>query len=139
MNKFTLFPKIGGSIPASNEYLVDHIRVIRRIFDELSTACYCDEIEIFHIAMRVDGEVLAFGDREGCNKMRLSRKQNYIANSISFGESIWSDEMVLHNFLRSNLLLAFQQMIAKLRKEKIQVDGDLLLKDLSKKIELYMT
>lgn len=84
--------------------------------------------------MRVDGEFLKFGDTEGCNNLRLFKKKRMIANSISFGEKIYTDENVLSEFLIKNLLLAFEQMIVRLKREKLNIDGEALLVDLNKYI-----
>lgn len=91
---------------------------------------YCQEINQFHITYRISGRLGRFEDHEGCNTLRLFRKKNTICNSISFDEKIYSGETTLKEFLRENLLLAHKQMIEKLEKEKIAVDGKKLLNDL---------
>ncbi|MGI5172446.1 hypothetical protein H0R92_02410 [Treponema sp. OMZ 840] len=57
-----------------------------------------------------------------------------IANTISFGENIYTDENVLSEFLIKNLILAFEQMIVRLKKEKLNIDGEAMLADLNKYI-----
>lgn len=100
----------------------------------MSESSYSTDIDNFHIAMRVDGDFLTFGDSEGCNNLRLFKKKRLIANSISFGKNIYINENILSEFLIKNLLLAFEQMIIRLRKEKLNIDGESLLTDLNKYI-----
>jgi hypothetical protein len=51
------------------------------------------------------------------------KKKNIIANSISFGKDVYSNEIVLSDFLQKNLLIAFEQMIKKIEKEKIEINS----------------
>ena len=100
----------------------------------MSEYSYSTDIDKFHIEMRVDGDFLKFGDPKGCSNLRLFKKKRMIANTISFGENIYTDENVLSEFLIKNLLLAFEQMIVQLKKEKLNIDGEVLLTDLNKYI-----
>ena len=92
---------------------------------------YCQEINQFHITYRISGNLNRFEDPEGCNTLRLFKKKSAICNSVSFDEKIYSNEDTLKEFLIENLILAHKQMIEKLEKEKIVVDGKRLLKDLA--------
>ncbi|ATS07616.1 hypothetical protein CS388_00180 [Porphyromonas gingivalis] len=100
----------------------------------MSEHSYSTDIDKFHIEMRVDGDFLKFGDSEGCNNLRLFKKRRLIANSISFGENIYTNEHILSEFLTENLLLAFDQIVIRLKKEKLNIDGELLLTDLDEYI-----
>lgn len=91
---------------------------------------YCHEINQFHITYRISGNLGRFDDSEGCNTLRLFKKKGAICNSISFDEKVYSDEDSLKEFLKGNMLLAHKQMIEKLEKEKIAVNGKKLLDDL---------
>jgi len=91
---------------------------------------YCHEIKQFHIAYRISGRLGRFDDPKGCNALRLFKKRSDICNSVSFDESVYADEDTLKKFLIENLILAHKQMIEKLEKEKIAVDGKKLLYDL---------
>ena len=96
---------------------------------------YSNEIDQFHIEMRVDGEYLKFGDTTGCNSMKLFKKKRLITNSLSFGETVYCEEKLLSDFLKKNLLLAFEQMLDRLDKEKIGIERRQLLSDLTHLID----
>jgi hypothetical protein len=131
-NSFSIFFKSGGgdTISIVNKYW----QKITKIFDKMSEYSYSTDIDKFHIEMRVDGDFLTFGDSEGCNNLRLFKKKRLIANSISFGKNIYINENILSEFLIKNLLLAFEQMIIRLKKEKLNIDEESLLTDLNKHI-----
>ena len=98
---------------------------------------YCQGINQFHITYRISGRIRRFEDPEGCNTLRLFKKKNAICNSISFDEKIYSNEDTLKEFLIKNLIMAHKQMIKKLEKEMIAVDGEKLLEDLARVITNY--
>jgi hypothetical protein len=132
MNSFSIFFKSGGGDTVS---IVDkYWQKITKIFDKMSEYSYSTDIDKFHIEMRVDGDFLTFGDTEGCNNLRLFKKKRLIANSISFGKSIYIDENILSEFLINKILLAFEQIIMRLKKEKLNIDEKLILKNLNKYI-----
>jgi hypothetical protein len=131
-NSFSIFFKSGGGNTIS---IVDkYWQKITKIFDKMSEHSYSTDIDKFHIEMRVDGDFLTFGDSEGCNNLRLFKKKRLIANSISFGKNIYINENILSEFLIKNLLLTFEQIIIRLKKEKLNIDGESLLTDLNKYI-----
>jgi len=99
---------------------------------------YCKEIKQFHITFRISGSFYRFDDPEGCNALRLFKKKNVICNSISFDENIYSNENVLKEFLKKNIKLACNQMIKRLEKEKIIVDGEKILNDLENNVDKYL-
>jgi hypothetical protein len=131
-NKFSIFFTSGGGDKIS--IVTKYWQKITKILHKMSESSYSTDIDNFHIAMRVDGDFLTFGDSEGCNNLRLFKKKRLIANSISFGKNIYINENILSEFLIKNLLLAFEQMIIRLRKEKLNIDGESLLTDLNKYI-----
>jgi hypothetical protein len=133
MNKFTIFYKSGGG---SSTHIVDkYWKTITLIFNELSKNEYSHSTLQFHIELRVDGEYLVFGDVEGCNNLRFLKKKNLAAISISFGEKVYFNENTLSEFLQTNLLIAFEQIIKRIEKEKIEIKSALLMSDLKKHIE----
>jgi hypothetical protein len=136
MNKFSVFMKSGGG--SSTLIVNKYFKAITSLFKELSKIEYSKEIEQFHIELRVDGEFLTFGDIEGCNNLRFFKKKHLIANSISFGKNIYLDEIILHKFMRENLLLSFKQMAQRLDREKIQVRDKQLLDDLIKLMDEFL-
>lgn len=132
MNSFSIFLKLGGGDTVS--IVTEYWQKITKIFDKMSEYSYSTDIDQFHIEMRVDGDFLKFGDSEGCNNLRLFKKRRLIANSISFGENVYTDEHILSEFLIENLSLAFEQIVIRLKKEKLNIDGEFLLTDLNKYI-----
>ena len=130
MNKFTIFYKSGGGY--SSNIVDKYWKKITLIFDKMTEIEYSKDTLQFHIELRVDGEYLVFGDIEGCNHLRFFKKKNIVANSISFGEKVYSNENALSDFLQKNLLIAFEQIIKRLEKEKIEINSGLLMSDLRK-------
>ena len=132
-NKFTVFYKSGGgeAIRIVDKYW----RVITYIFDKMTECKYSSEIDQFHIELRVDGEYLKFGDTTGCNSLKYYKKKRLIVNSISFGEDIYRDEYLLSDFLKKNLLLAFEQILDRLEKEKVGIERQQLFSDLTSLID----
>ena len=133
MDKFTIFYKSGGGY--SSEIVDKYWKKITLIFDKMSKIEYSKEMFQFLIELRVDGEYLVFGDIEGCNHLRFFKKKNIVANSISFGERVYSNEDVLSDFLQKNLLIAFEQILKRLKKERIEINSVLLMSDLRKFLE----
>ena len=132
-NKFSIYFQSGGG---DNVRIIDkYWQLITFILDKMSENEYSDEVSQFHIALRVDGEYLKFGDPVGCNNLKFFNKKGLIANSISFDEKIYSDEYLLSDFLKKNVLLSFEQMLARLEKAKITVDKHKLLSDLKRLID----
>jgi hypothetical protein len=130
MNNFSVFFKSGGG---STILIVDkYWQKVNRIFKEMSKNIYSTDIDNFHIELRVDGDFLSFGDPEGCNNLKLFKKKRLIANSISFGKDIYGSESLLSQFLMDNLVIAFEQIITRLEKDKLNVDGERLINDLKK-------
>lgn len=130
MNSFSVFLKSGGGdkISLVNKYWQN----ITKVFDKMSQYSYSSDIDQFHIEIRADGDFLTFGDSEGCNNLRLFKKKRLIANSISFGKNIYINESMLSKFLIANLTMAFEQIIMRLKKERLDIDGESLLSDLNK-------
>ncbi|MEX6688133.1 hypothetical protein QTN47_11540 [Danxiaibacter flavus] len=133
MNKFTIFFSSGGGDQLK---IVDsYWKKISQIFDKLSKKEYSSEIENFHIALRVDGEFISFGDPEGCSNLRYLKTKKTIANTISFGKKILKNEGILKKFMAENLVKAFEQMTGKLLREKINIEKDDLMNDLKTLID----
>ena len=132
MNKFSIFMKSGGG---DSVRIVDkYFKKLTSIFDEISMNDYSQETEHFHIELRVDGDYFSFEDTEGCNNLRFFRKKHLIANSISFGKDVYLNENKLNSFIKENILIAFTQIVKRLEKDKIDINGKKLLEDLNEKI-----
>lgn len=125
MNKFTVFLKDGGS----NESVSEYWQSITKAFDSLSKNTYTNIELQFHVEIRVSGRYLSYGDIVGCSQLRYMKKRNIIAVCISLNESVWANKTYLKNFLHEQLILAFNQFIIKLEKEKIALDSDRLQRD----------
>lgn len=135
MNKFSVFFKSGGGDRVA--IVSTYWQKITKLFNIISQDVYSTDIDKFHIELRVDGDFFQFGDPEGCNTLRLFKKRRLIANSVSFGADIYTDESILSEFLIENLLLTFEQIIDRLNKENLNIEGVRLLQDLNKHIAMY--
>jgi hypothetical protein len=110
-----------------------HLLALRRIMWRYFTVPYTDPPLTFDPVLRVDGD-LWYWQFEGCQKLRLMRKQGYITVDIGMPrnrcENVQPYE--IRQYLMSNLKKCFQMMVAKLKKEKIPVDDKRLFGDLAK-------
>ena len=118
-----------GDVP-SGRATDPHIVVMR---DLLQTHCrgpYSAEVDEFSLVVRVDGDIWHW-EQEGCDRMRRSKKDRYITIDIYVPRQRWQgvsgDE--IRRYLAACVADAFGRMIAKLKKDKVSVDGDALLRD----------
>ena len=118
-----------GDLPASRATDL-HIRSLRNLLQSHCRGPYSIEVEEFSLVIRIDGDIDHW-EQEGCDRMRRSKKDRYITIDIYVPRQRWQgvsgDE--IRRYLAACVEDAFGRMIAKLKKDKVAVDGDALLRD----------
>jgi len=131
MNKFTVFLKTGG--PGDNNKLIlPFWKKMNTILDLLSKTKYTNIPIQFHIAIRIDGEIVSYGDPDGCSNLKFFKKKSLIGNTIAISNKLFNSlGFNVGAFLKENFRLSIKQMTNKLKNEKIEVDEEMLLLDLN--------
>ncbi len=116
-----------------------HVEELTDLFERYCEQTYCNEIDELAPVLRVDGELWHF-DFEGCEKLRLSKKHRYITIDIGVPRSKWEnvDSAQFRVYLFTQLRIAFEMMITRLKKEKYKVQEAEFWADLSKVEERFL-
>jgi len=124
--------KVGGDIGgvAADRATDRHISPLRKLLQAHCCGPYSSEVDEFSLVIRVDGDI-AYWEQEGCDRMRRRKKDRYITIDIYVPRSRWEGVrgIEIRKYLAACVEDAFQRMIGKLRKDKVVVDGDALLRD----------
>lgn len=104
---------------------------LRRLLKIYCNNNYSKEIKEFAPIARIDGDIWSW-NFEGCQKMRLSRKEKYITVDVGVPRQRWENksETEIKVYLFNGLREAVNLMLIKLKKEKIHVEEENLLNDL---------
>lgn len=124
---------------ASWEAVQPHHGPLRELLRECCQGPYSSEVDEFYLALRIDGE-LSHWEKEGCDKMRRSKKERYVSIDIYVPRERWEgvSGIEVRRYLAACVEDAFLRMIAKLQRDKVAVDGDAMLRDLAKAKERYL-
>ncbi|MFD0048008.1 hypothetical protein ACFVHQ_01485 [Actinomycetes bacterium NPDC127524] len=126
----TLGSDIGG-IDAANA-VEPHLRVLKPLLYKYCNKNYSELKQLAPI-LRIDGKVTEFGF-EGCEKLRLYKKQGYITVDIGMPKSRWENksDFEIRRYLINKLEEALHLFLTKLNKEKINLNEEQLFNDLNK-------
>ena len=107
-----------------------HTRPLRNLLEAHCLGPYSPDVDEFSLVIRVDGDIWHW-EQEGCDRMRRSKKKRYITIDIYVPRSRWEGVpgIEIRKYLAACVEDAFQRMIDKLRRDKVVVDGDALLRD----------
>lgn len=127
-----------GDVIASRA-VAPHRLALRLLADERRATPYSPTIDELSFVFRVDGDLAAW-HFEGCEKLRINRKGRYITVDIGVPESRWQveDEAQLRTYLANCVRQSAELMIAKLEKEKMDVDSKRLRRDLDAILKDYV-
>lgn len=129
-NKDTILVGVqSGDVPSSRA-TDPHIRPLRKLLEAQCHGPYSADVDEFSLVFRVDGD-LWYWNQEGCDRMRRSKKKRYITIDIYVPRSRWEGVrgIEIRKYLAACVEEAFQKMIGKLKRDKVAVDGDALLRD----------
>jgi len=103
-----------------------------------TTSTYCTDVDHFALALRVGGKFTDYED-EKIWKVRRSKKDRYIGVDIDIPMSVWSEKTTdeLKYYLSGKVLEAIQVLIARLQKDKVEIDEERLVKDVRSAVEEF--
>jgi hypothetical protein len=133
----TLGADIGG--PQASDVTVPQFMPLRKFLASMCTRPYSTEVDEFALILRIDGNVAQF-HFEGCERMRRSRKGRYVTIDIGVPESRWKDQpaAALRTYLMDCVRDALRQIVAKLKKDKTDVDEGALFADVDRVAAAYL-
>jgi hypothetical protein len=120
-----------GDTNASN-MVQPHLIQLRKLLKRYCNHTYCKEIDEFAPILRVDGEIWHWAF-EGCEKLRLNKKDRYITIDIGMPISRWKGvgDIEIRSYLITNLKQALILIVNRLKKEKFLVIESKLWADFS--------
>jgi len=129
-DKDTILVGVQAGDVTSSRATDPHIRPLRNLLEAHCVGPYSPDVDEFSLVFRVDGDIWHW-EQEGCDRMRRSKKKRYITIDIYVPRSRWEGVrgIEIRKYLSACVEDAFQRMIGKLRKDKVAVDGDALLRD----------
>ena len=128
-----------GDLP-SDQATNPHLSLMRKLLQAHCRGPYSPDVDEFSLVVRVDGDIWHW-EQEGCDRMRRSKRDRYITIDIYVPRHRWQGVkgMEIRAYLAGCVEDAFQRMIAKLKKDKVAVDGDALLRDFARVKEQYLS
>lgn len=133
----TLGVQSGGE--DAGEQTEPHFYPLRKLLQAQCRGPYSPEVDEFSLVLRIDGDIDHW-EQEGCDRLRRSKKDRYITVDIYVPRQRWQgvSGVEIRRYLVACVEDAFGRMIAKLRKDKVTVDGDALLRDFAAVKDAYL-
>jgi len=103
---------------------------LRKLLAERCIGPYCSEVDEFAFVLRIDG-TLWYWNFEGCDKLRLSRRDRYVTIDIGMSMERWksSDQVAIAKYLVDCVESGLRLMVDKLKRSKLDVRDDQLFRD----------
>lgn len=126
--------------PQASNAVTPHFMALKHSLNQICTGPYSAEVAEFALVLRVDGDIWHW-DREGCDRMRRSKKERYITIDIYVPRKRWEGILGLEirRYLAACVEEALQKMIGKLHRDKVPIDADALLSDLAQAKEHFLS
>ena len=123
----------------SDEIITPQYLPLRKLLKEYCRGPYSSEVDEFSMVLRVDGD-LVYWKKEGCDRMRRSKKGRYITIDIYVPRERWDGVrgIEIRRYLAACAEDALHRMIGKLQHDKAPVDGAALLRDFALVKERYL-
>lgn len=124
-NYFITFGADIGGMDAAKA-IQPHLIELRSLLYQFCNKKY-SLLDEFAPILRVDGEIDSW-NFEGCEKLRLYKKQRYITLDIGMPKNKWQDKSPedIRKYLIFYLEEALHLIVKKLKKEKMDIDENLL-------------
>ena len=133
MSEVTITLKEGGSVYGS---LIRYIiRIECKLQEIASNFSIPPEIRL-HFEIRIDGNILSYGDPAGCSHLKFFKKRGFIAITIAITDketALPTDELL--DFFKESLYIGFSQMFDRLLKDKYTLDKEALMNFIKENIE----
>lgn len=128
-----------GDVP-SDRATDPHIRPLRKLLQAHCRGPYSPDVDEFSLVIRIDGDINHW-EKEGCDRMRRSKKERYITIDIYVPRERWVgvEGIEIRNYLAACVEDAFRKMIGKLQRDKVLIDGSALLNDFAIVREQYLS
>jgi len=109
-----------------------------KLLCEHCTSSHCSAVDHYALALRVGGKFTDY-EEEKIWKIRRSRKDRYIGADIDIPMSVWSSKTTdeLKYYLSEKTIEAVQLLITRLRKDKVEIEEEPLLKEVKAAIEKF--
>ena len=110
-----------------------------KAFNESCKSSYCESIDQYAPVIRVDGSISKFGE-EGITRLRFAKKQRSITADIQIPESVWQPKSrnEIRDYIASKIREAITIFVARIKKDKIEVDELQLLRDVDSGIKQFL-
>lgn len=115
--------QFGGGLGST--VLKPHFFGLKKGFRGAGDLIPCDSIRQVAFILRVDGDIVQF-NFEGCERIDLNLRKKYISIDVGVPMACWKDrsDVEIAQYLASVLPDGLEQMLARLRAEKIACDED---------------
>ena len=112
---------MGG--PDADAALLPHFKSLKQAFVSGDGSLPCVGTDLIAFILRVDGKVHSF-NFEGCERVDLNRRKKYISIDVGVPIVRWQgrSDAEIARYLVAVLPGGFEQMLARLRAEKIVCD-----------------
>jgi hypothetical protein len=129
--------QMGDSLSAA--IVGSHLTELIHLLDRYCNFPYAEGIDEFAPILRVDGDI-GHWEFEGLQRLRLLKKRKYISVDIGMPRSRWKNvsPLLIRQYLLTNLKMALEAFVKKLKKEHIPVDDKRLFEDFSKVEKEYL-
>lgn len=116
-----------------------HVIRLRRLLAVHCNGPFSEEVTEFAPILRVGGKMQEF-DFAGCERIRRNRKSAYITVDIAFPSKEWRDQSDAHirAFLIQAIEMGLRCCLARLLRDKVEVQSDKLLADFALVKELFL-
>jgi hypothetical protein len=117
---------------------------MRRLAELFRALCrntsYSDDVSTFAIAYYADGSLSKYGFR-GPRRIRLTASDATITADLGIPDEIWRGGggiCALRIFLARGFYSIFEQFVARIKKRKMHVDEESLMRDVSSVLETFL-
>ncbi|MBN9690018.1 MAG: hypothetical protein J0M24_07240 [Verrucomicrobia bacterium] len=119
--------------------LSDDKVILFKCLRETCKTTYSPSVLHFALALRISGKFQKFGEEQIC-QVRRSKVQKYIGADIIVPEACWKGRgrFELGEYLVSKVREALSLCIARLKKDKVQIDAERLLADFDSGASQFM-
>ena len=116
-----------------------HLIELRKLLKKYCNEPYSPDIQEFAPIAIIDGDIW-YWNFEGCQKLRFNKKERYLTLDIGMPKNRWDgvEEASIRRYLLDNLKEGLNQIVKRLKKDKIQVDDKKLFSDFEKGEKEYM-
>ena len=135
-NVFSFGAQLGS--PRAAEATDAHIDELRDLLRAALEPPYAKDVDEFAFVARVDGEIWQFGS-EGVEQVRRNKKGRYIGADICIPEQRWQAPVKeFRRYLADQVRIAFEACIARLRKQKVPIEGERLMADVERACQEFL-